>query len=400
MEAAGVERGVHGAEVEVRVCPQRRHARHDAQLRVVGLGPGTVAGGREVRNARSRHLVHRLRHDPVLEERLGRIDDVVHDDVGREAGQRVRRVLETSERADVVGEVDLAAVGGCETEACAGRDVMDDLQHRPPLVGPAARVLEHLDRLLAPGRIPDTRQVAGPDVVRRVRRRAVGVVAVRHRADRDAAAVDAGGQPVDAMLDQARAAGDAGIRVHGTRRDDREHALARRERGEGRGRHVGLDHALAVPEVAGLHLDAGSGLDRLQHRRGRQFAVQRDAHQRTRRLVEHQRVGELEAPRTARDHPGSLGVGGKRLRPARGRCDLLQAAAEIARHRPGFGDRRQQREGAQHGRHGTNCHGLPPRSNLRTLRSAAFNPQCTSAAGLRAGGFLSGRRRLRPGPAG
>ncbi len=89
VEAAGVERRVHGAEVEVGAAPGRGPARHDVDVRVVGLARRAVAGRGEVRHAARGDVVHGLRDHAVLEHRLGRVDHVVHDDVGLEAGRRV-----------------------------------------------------------------------------------------------------------------------------------------------------------------------------------------------------------------------------------------------------------------------------------------------------------------------
>ena len=134
-----------------------------------------VAGGAEIGDALGGDGVDRLGDEAVLEERLVEIADVVDDDLGL---GRVGQGL------DVVGEAELAAVGGGECQAGAGSDVVDVLQHRPAFVGAARRaVREHVDRLGLVGRSPVLVDSASPPLEL--------IHAVGEHADGDAGAVDA-----------------------------------------------------------------------------------------------------------------------------------------------------------------------------------------------------------------
>ena len=247
VEAAGVQRRVDAAEVEVGVGPGLRAPRHDAHRGIVGLRARTVASRRKVRDAGCGHVVHGLRDDAVLEHRLGRVDHVVDDDVRLEACLRIRRIGEAAERADVVREVDFAAVRGREAEPRLRRDVVQDLQDRAAFVGVAGvALLQHGDRRCVAARVARTRKVPGGDVVGSRGDRSLHVVAVRHRADRDAAAVDAGRKLVDAMQEPAGGLRGARVRVHRARRYDRANALRFRDGGERGRRDMRLDHARAI----------------------------------------------------------------------------------------------------------------------------------------------------------
>ena len=86
-----------------------------------------VAGRRNIGDALRFDGLNGLRDHAILEERLIKIADVVDDHLGAGIGKR----------KDAVGEVLLAIESGVEGEARAGRDVVDDLQHRPAFVGAA-----------------------------------------------------------------------------------------------------------------------------------------------------------------------------------------------------------------------------------------------------------------------
>ena len=167
--------------------------------------PVAVVGHREVVDALSRDVVDRLGDDPVLVEGLGEVDDVVADDVGAVVGERV----------DVVREARLAEKGGRERQRGARGEVVDDLQHRPPLVRLVRVVLEHLHRRRAPARVARAGEVAGRYVAGGVRRGApVGVERVREHPHLDAGAVDVelglrdvGFELGVALRDHARGAG-------------------------------------------------------------------------------------------------------------------------------------------------------------------------------------------------
>ncbi len=358
VEAAGVQCRVDAAEVEVGVGPGLRASRHDPHRGIVGLPARAVARRGEVRDAGRRHVVHRLRDDAVLEHRLGRVDHVVDDDVGLEAGIGVRRVGEAAERADVVREVDLAAVRGGKAEPRLRRDVVHDLQHRAAFVGVDAEValLEDGDGRRVAERIAGARQVAREDVVRRVRPRAVRVVAVGHHADRDATTVDARGQPVDAMQRPAGRLRGADVGVHRARRDHGPDALRLRDRGERGGGHVGLDYALAVGCAGCTHFDARDRAQILEDVRGAAPAVERDAHERPAGLVEDDRMGKLGLAGTAREDLGSLRVRRERLRAAFDRCDFRKSAAQVFRDRFCLGESGRQCDRDKRSRKYLNCH--------------------------------------------
>ena len=145
---------VRGREVAL---PDARRAR---------VKPARVAGGTEMEAAVRDRVVDRPGRRVVLERAFGEVEDVVHDDV------RPR----LAERFDVRREPLLAAERGGEVEMRARRQIVDDLQHRRPLVPVVARLAgqhRHVGRQVA-RRLP-------------VRQR---LDAVRQHADADAGAVD------------------------------------------------------------------------------------------------------------------------------------------------------------------------------------------------------------------
>ena len=87
---------------------RRTRRRDDPQRRLVGLLARAVAGRGEVVDALRGDVVDRVADDAVAEERLGEVAHVVDDDVG------LARAALVGQRADVVGEVQLAAVRGGE----------------------------------------------------------------------------------------------------------------------------------------------------------------------------------------------------------------------------------------------------------------------------------------------
>jgi hypothetical protein len=89
-----------------------------------------VAGRGQVGNAFRGDFVDRRGHRAVLEERLFKPGDVVDDHVGARAPRGDR----AGEAFDVLGEGFFAFEGGGEGEVCVRREVVEDLQHRPPLV--------------------------------------------------------------------------------------------------------------------------------------------------------------------------------------------------------------------------------------------------------------------------
>ena len=191
----------------------------------------------------------------------------------------MRRTGQPGERADVVGEVQLAAVRRGEAEAGFRRHVVHDLQHRAAFVCAGRLVFEKDDGLGVAVRIARARQVAAGDVERCAVRRRVRVIAVRHHADGDARAIDACRQLVHAMLDDALAGRRADVRYHRRRRHDGEHAFLGGQAPERARRHVSFDHALAIGRVGSDHVDAGHARQALQDRCGGHLAVERDAYE-------------------------------------------------------------------------------------------------------------------------
>ena len=115
--------------------------RDQPHRRLPGVLLALVARGAEVVDAVGRDLVDGVGDHAVGEHRLVEVGDVVDDDV-RTAGTRL-----VGEVADVVGEVELPAVGGREAQLRPGRDVVGDLEHPAALVVAAVGVLDHHHRL-------------------------------------------------------------------------------------------------------------------------------------------------------------------------------------------------------------------------------------------------------------
>ena len=168
----------------------------------VRVGQGTVvAGGGEIGDSLGLHAIDGLGNYSVLEERLVEINDVVGDHLGT-GGRQL---------ADAVGKVSLAVLRGIEGETRARRNVVNDLQHRPPLVAErqlgrrtvveAGRLFEHIDARRQIARLHVRGVVGGESVVRvtlvaRDRHAAAGscvhgiaIEAVGQDADGDAGAV-------------------------------------------------------------------------------------------------------------------------------------------------------------------------------------------------------------------
>ena len=117
---------------------------------------GLIARGGHKENAIRHRVLRRVRHVPILEVRLFREPEIVHDDLAAE-------ILKLADRLDEL----LGRIARRESQRGSGRQVMDDLEHRGAFVlGRAGR--------------PDldvVGQVAGPDRILR------GLNAVRDHPD-------------------------------------------------------------------------------------------------------------------------------------------------------------------------------------------------------------------------
>jgi len=110
-----------------------------------------IAGSRQIGDALAFDLVYRLGDDPILEEGLGIIDDIVRNDIT--AG--------ISQLDDALGKISLTVVGCMESQLSAGRHIMDDLGHGPSLIRAiGVQVFQYLHGLFIIERIARTRQFA------------------------------------------------------------------------------------------------------------------------------------------------------------------------------------------------------------------------------------------------
>ena len=318
---AGDAAEVVRVERELEVVP-----RHDVAIDVLVVGVGGVAGRREVRDAVRHGGVDRLRDHAVLEERLGQEADVVDDDVGALAAERLR-----GEPGHRVGEALLAGVpeGRAERQRGARRHVVDDLEHRRALV--AAVVVQRAQL--------DLRQAgAGGGNVAGRRRRGDALHAVRDHADADLRArhpelrLDA----IDAQRGDAFGQHRAGVDLGADdRRDLRDDGLRGDAIDVGGGQR-GVEHAaiLADPRDAdaegadrGFGVRTAAQVDARAHRavrldaEDRQAAAHRADTSGRRRLGG--RRGALVGAQQRADLdllPGSRGF--QRTLPRQGRFDL------------------------------------------------------------------------------
>src|ERR1022692_132180 len=96
-----------------------------------------VRCGRKIQGSRGGDRVDRLRNGAVLECGLGEVREVVDDDVAARDRAQIR---------DVGRELRLGRPRRGETQRGPGRLVLDDLEHRRPLVAAAGLAREYGDR--------------------------------------------------------------------------------------------------------------------------------------------------------------------------------------------------------------------------------------------------------------
>ncbi|WP_378146323.1 hypothetical protein ACFJGV_01605 [Cnuibacter sp. UC19_7] len=159
-----------------------------------------------------------LRHDTLLEPRLGELHHIVDDHVGA--------VID--ECLDVVGELGLRGAVGGEHQSRAGSDAVHHLGHRATLIREHGRVLleDRTDRCRVAAGVAGAGESARQDVLGGIRRhlRAAEVVGVGDHADRET-------RPVETVLRLHRVDAERRRRVDGD-----GSAAGAREVGVARGR--------------------------------------------------------------------------------------------------------------------------------------------------------------------
>ena len=138
-----------------------------------------IAGGGKIQCAVGHHVIDRLHNQcnvgvrwcglAIVQSGFDEIEDVVDDDVafGGDVAEGSGRRGNAAQRADIVGEIGQAVERRGEIDACAGHEVVHDLDHRATLVAAAAGQVagpREAHRVRIRERCADARQVAKADI--------------------------------------------------------------------------------------------------------------------------------------------------------------------------------------------------------------------------------------------
>ena len=176
MESAGIKFGRHPSQVDicilegvVRCSSQASSVRHGTVYRFVTIDAPIVRGGGTIGRAGGDNVVYTLCDNAVLKHRFVEIGDIIANDVAFKALLDCVGICvsgKSSERANVVGEAELARISRSKSDSSFRRHIVNDLTHAAALIGCvwwANEILQH-DNRLGVGGVAGSRQILRSDI--------------------------------------------------------------------------------------------------------------------------------------------------------------------------------------------------------------------------------------------